>query len=256
MTQRTDDQNGVKTTETSFDILEALMELNGARISELRDHLGMPKSTVHRHLSTLYRNRYVIKDGDTYRISVRFLALGNHAKNRDEVYKLASEKVEELAEKTGERVQFVVEEHGRAVYVHVARGENAVKHDSRLGKTFPIHVAAASKVILAHLPENRVQEIIDAHGLTQVTNHSITDPDSLFEELEMIRERGYAYHREEYLDGLLAVGVPILIPGGQVIGGMSIGGPKHRLKGDPFETELPNLLLGASNEIELNIKYI
>lgn len=244
-----------KTTNTSFDILELLVESDGARVSEVSDHLGIAKSTAHRHLFTLFERGYLIKEGDQYHISARFLALGNHAKTRKEELQLVCAKTEEIAERTGERAQFVIEEHGRAVYVHVARGEKAVKTNPRIGRTFPMHVGAASKVILAHLPEDRVREIVETHGLNKKTDNTITNINELFEELEEIRNRGYSFHREEYIEGLNAVGVPIRGSGNQIVGGISVGGPKHRLKGDLFEDELPNLLRGAANEIEINIGF-
>ena len=46
-------KNPVRTTMRSFDIVETLHELNGARLTEVAEHLDLPDSTVHSHLSTL-----------------------------------------------------------------------------------------------------------------------------------------------------------------------------------------------------------
>jgi DNA-binding IclR family transcriptional regulator len=255
MAIHTKGKDRVKTTQTALVILEHLRENNGMGITELASESGLAKSTVHRHLSTLCDEGYVVKEGDTYHIGLRFLNFGENAKNRKEEYSMAEEKVEELAEETEERVQFIVEEHGYSVYVHRALGRHAVRTDPGIGKRIPLHSVAAGKSILAHMSEEDVWQIIEDRGLPKITKNTITDSETLFEELEMIREQGYSVNDQENLDGLKAIGAPILGADGQVIGALSVSGPTHRMKGEYFESELPDLLLGVVNELELNIAY-
>jgi DNA-binding IclR family transcriptional regulator len=245
----------VKTTETAFGILEYLLEADGARITELADDLGLAKSTAHRHLQTLYKREYVVREGDAYYVSLRFLEYGEQARNRKPEYSLVKKNVREIAEQTEERVQFIVEEHGRGVYVYRGAGEHAVQTDPGIGKRIPLHSTAAGKAIMAHLPEDRVHEIIDQHGLTNVTDKTISDPSVLFEDLTTIRDRGYAINDQENVKGLRAIGVPIRERDGGVIGAISVSGPTNRIKGDRFSEEIPDLLLGSANELELNIAY-
>lgn len=249
------DKNTVKTTETVFAILNALQDLDGAGVTELATHLGLAKSTMHRHLSTLAQTGYVVKEDDMYHISLRFLNLGEYAKNRKQAYILAESKVSELAKETEERVQFIVEEHGQAIYVHRAIGARAVETDPGIGNEVPVHAIAAGKAILAHLPGKNVSRIIERHGLPTLTPNTITDTEELFDRLEMIREQGYSVNDQEHITGLKAVGVPIQEPDGTVIGAFSISGPAHRMKGAWFKEELPDLLLGTANELELNIAH-
>lgn len=65
-------------------------------------------------------------------------------------------KVKEIVEKTGERAQLIVKEHGKAVYAHRALGEHAVHTDPGLGSRIPLH-ATAGKAILTNLPEKAVR---------------------------------------------------------------------------------------------------
>jgi DNA-binding IclR family transcriptional regulator len=109
--------------------------------------------------------------------------------------------------------------------------------------------------MLAAMPTEKVSRIIEQTHFVEVTDETITDVEELQQELAEIRERGYAFNREENLDGLHAVGVPVKDPNCGVIGGLSVSGPSHRLTGDLFEDELPTLLLGAANELELNIAH-
>ncbi|MFC6767674.1 IclR family transcriptional regulator [Natrinema soli] len=249
------DPGTVKATRTTFEIIETLAEADGGQITEIADELGLAKSTIHRHLATLEDLEYVVKDGDRYRIGFRFLELGEGTKKRTDTYQMASQKVKKIAEQTAERAQFVVEEHGKAVYVFGETGEHAVQTDSVIGKYRPLQSMAAGKAILAYLPEERVEEIIQQHGLPSLTENTITDEDELYEELEEIRERGYSINDQETIPGLRAIGVPIECPDGGVFGALSVSGPTHRVQGDRLEETIPNILLGTANELELDMKY-
>lgn len=253
-TRPNDDVDSVKAVETLFDILEFVHQGDGVTISEAASALDYAKSTVHRHLSTLEQRGYVVNE-DGYYVGLRFLEFGEDARNRRRAYQLAKEKVEELAEKTDERAQFLVEEHGEAVYIHRAVGNHAVRTDPGIGKRIPLHATASGKGILAAMPPEKVSRIIEQAAFEQITDKTITDPETLYDELAQIRDRGYAFNREENLDGLHAVGVPVRGPEGTVIGGLSVSGPSHRFTGERFEEELPSLLLGTANELELNIAH-
>lgn len=246
----------VKATETSLEIIEALSDLEGGRINELANHLDLAPSTVHRHLSTLRNRNYVTKEGDTYVLGTQFLTLGGYIQDREYGYRLAKPKVEQLADQTDERAQFMVEENGQRIYIHTAVGEHAVRTDARIGKRGCLHCSAGGKAILAHLPEHRVEEIIEQWGLPSVTEHTITDRETLFEQLRQIRKREVAFNYEESTARLNAVGTAVKRPDGRVLGALSVAAPAHRFKGTRFKDEIPDLALGVANELELNIEYM
>lgn len=248
-------KNAVSTVDTAFEILETLHANDGATLTALADELGLAKSTVHRHLQTLHHRKYVVRQGNRYYLSLRFLEFGKHVQTRKRGYLMARDKVKELAEETGERAQFMVEEHGLAVYVHRETGSHAVRTDPGIGKRIPLHTTSAGKSILAHLPDERVERIFDQYGLTAATEYTETDPEALFEEFERIRERGYSVNRQENIEGLRALGTTVRDERGDILGAISVSGPSHRMSGTLFEEELPNLLLGTANELELNIVH-
>lgn len=247
---------GLKTVETSLAIVEALQELDGARVTELAEYVDLAPSTVHGHLSTLRNHSYLVKEGDVYHVGLRFLTTGGYAQTRKKGYRLVEPKVRQLAEQTGERVQFVVEENGRGYYLYTAIGENAVRADARIGKQTRLHDSAAGKSILAYHPESKVHDVVDRWGLPSLTDRTVTDREELLAELETVRERGFAHNCDETMEGLRAVGAPVRTPHGGVLGAFSVSGPSNRMKGDWFEQELPDKILGVTNELELNLSYL
>lgn len=245
----------VSSVERSYAILHALKELDGARVEEVSRALDTPQSTVHKHLATLEGLGYVTNDGGVYRVGLRYLNLGGFARSNREGYEQAIGIVDTIAAKTGERTQFVVEEHGRGVYLHTTAPEQAVQTERHMGKLRYLHSSAAGKAILASLPPAYVDEIVDEHGLPAETENTITDREALYDELDRIRERGVAFNYEESIEGLRAAGVAVELPDSRVLGSFSISGPARRLKGEFYQQELPDILLGHANELELKLAY-
>lgn len=248
-------ESKVKTAQTVFEVVEFIKNNDGATITVIAEELEYAKSTVHRHLTTLLDLGYVVKTADGFEVGLQFLDLGQHAKTRHLGYELAHDKVVELADQTSERAQFLVEEHGEAVYIHRSFGERAVRTDPGIGSRIPLHATAAGKAMLARMDDSRRDEIIAEAEFDPITDATITNRENLFDELETIAERGYSFNKQENLDGLHAVGVAVCGSDGDVIGALSISGPSHRLKGKWFDEELPDLLLGTANELELNIAH-
>lgn len=247
-------ERSVGAVETMFRIVETLIEHDGAGVTELSTELGLAKSTVHQQLSTLANLGYVVKEGNEYHVGLRFLSIGEHARKRKKVSELAEPMVDQLATETEERAQFFVEEHGRAIYLYIKEGEHGVKAGRHPGKIRYLHSSAGGKAILAHMPESRVREVIGRWGLPAETDDTIIHSEELFEELAAVRERGYATNKEESIDGLWSLGVPVVI-GDEVVGAFSVSGPRHRLDTDWFRNDLPDLLRGAANELELKLEY-
>lgn len=242
-------------TETTLRILETLKRLDGAGVTELATQLDLPKSTVHNHLSTLRRNEYLVKEGDTYRVGLQFLEFGEYIRTRMKIYDVARPEVERLADETGELANLLVEEYGKGVYLCRTRGERAVQLDTYAGMRVHLHCTALGKAVLAHLSDEQLTAVIETRGLPKRTDATITDETTLREELDHIREQGYAYDNGERLAGLRCVAAPITDPDGHPFGAISVSAPTSRMKEQRFEEEIPELLLSASNIIELNMNY-
>lgn len=247
--------NTIKSVEKLFAIVDALVELNGARVTELADQLEIPKSSAHNYLSTMVRHGYAVKEGETYHAGLRFLTIGGHLRERDEAYQLSRPIVEDLAEKTNERAQFIVAENGRGIFIHRAASERAVDAGTRIGKRIWLHSTGAGKVILAHLDPEAREAVLDRWGLPERTENTITERDKLEDELAHIRDRGYAINDEEGTAGLRSVAVPVIGPEDELVGALSVSGPSRRLTDDRCHNDIVEVLSGSANELELRLTY-
>lgn len=248
-------KGGIKSIDTMFSILDTIQEWDGAGVTELSNELDISKSTVHSHLTSLKRNRCVVKEGDTYHLGLRFLNFGGYASDRLDIYDSAKAEVDGLVNETGETAQMVVEQHGKGIYIHQARGDRAVKTDSYTGNDVYLHCTSVGKAILSQMSEERVDEIIDRHGLPQKTAETVTDRDELFDQLEVIRSRGHSFDEGERIEGIRCVGVPVTGDDGEVLGGLSLSGPTKRMDGEYFRETVPELLKRAARVIEINDMY-
>ena len=247
----TEPKTPVKTAQTTFRIVETLKALDGATVTQLANHLDIAKSSAHNYLQTLDHEGYVVETDGTYEVGLRFLDLGGYARSRERLYSIATPEMERLAESTGEYANLLVEEHGVGVFLARERGESAVSLDSYTGQSVRLHTTALGKTVLAYLSRERVESIVDRHGLPAMTDQTITDRTELFDALEEIRQQECAYDRQERIKGLNCVAVPILNDD-DIAGALSVSGPVSRMDQERIDEEILPELRRAANIIELN----
>lgn len=246
----------IASSNTLLDIIEYVGDNGIVGVTEIADALDKPKSTIHPHLQTLKKRRFVVSEEGKYRLGTRFLNVGGKVISQNDLYHVAKPEIEELAEETGESVQLGIEEHGTGYYLYQTRGPKAVRTDSVIGTERPLHVTAFGKVILAFLSEDRVQEIVEQHGLPKVTENSITEYDALLEELSLIRDRGVAFDESELIVGIQCVAAPIFDQDEEVIGAISVSGPRKRMSGTRLRQTIPSQLKDVARIVEINISNI
>ncbi|WP_418283855.1 IclR family transcriptional regulator [Halorubrum sp. DTA46] len=243
----------VQASERTLAIVEALGDGEKRTLTELAADLDLPRSTLHGYLSSMVNAEYLVKEDGAYRLGLRFLDHGIAVQRANLLYEAAGPILEQVADETRESVWLVVEEYGQAVCLRKAKGDLAIQPYKTLGGRLHLHSIAAGKAILAHLPESRVHEIIDHHGLPAFTDATITDRDRLFDGLERIAETGVAFNDGESLERFRAVASPVCLDG-EVLGSLVVSGPKNRLRGDRFTEEIPDTVTGAANALELEVK--
>ncbi|WP_096390349.1 IclR family transcriptional regulator [Halopenitus persicus] len=239
-------------TETVFDVIEALNELDDPTVTELAERLDRAASTVHNHLAALQRQGYVVKNDGTYELSLEFFNVGMSVRNKLSLVSDVQSTVDDLARQTGEASWAASLENDWIYFICNARGEDAIQAYGDLGAKRRPHSIAAGKAILAHLSEETVAEILDHTGLPKHTEKTITTRSDLFDEFESIRQQGFALNRGERLNGGRAVACPIL-QDGSPLGSIGVSGPAHRFRGERFTETLPDAVLGARNIIELEL---
>jgi IclR family acetate operon transcriptional repressor len=120
---------------------------------------------------------------------------------------------------------------------------------SILGRSLPLHAGAVPKAMLAWLPEHEQRALLD--GLDELpvfTDRTYRDADALAAELEAIRARGHSYSDEDFDASARGVGAPIFDAAGDVVAGVSVGGPSYRIDDATLE-HFAALVRGAAHDI-------
>lgn len=245
----------LQSTSTTFDIIDALIDLDGGRVTEVADVLDVSKSTVYNHLHTLRSEGYVVMWGDEYHLSLKFMYVGQQAKMSDDAYQDAINVTTQLDEKIPFETGFIVEENGigRFLKPEVSQS-NTYDQFSLTGEKVPLHAVAAGKAILATFSEERIDAIINEWGLPKSTEQTIGTQEELFEEIATVRERGYAINQGENREGIYGVAKAAHKPDGTTLGGMSITSPVYRTKEGEFDEHAANLLDEHISKLEERLR--
>lgn len=254
------DPSAIKSVEHSLGIIKCLREHGPIGVSDLANRVEMPKSTVYVHLQTLLKHEYVVQVDGEYDIGFRFLETGSMIRRRNDVYRAAREEVDQLATEVEEAANLGIEQNGQRVILYKAEFGEAIYDNTPTGGFTYMHWTALGKTLLAYLPTARTEEIIDHRGLPVATTRTISDEEQLFNELEQVRERGFAIENEEHRNGVVAVAVPIFDTGtDDVVGALSVSGPKQRLTTDDSGTgikqDIVDALKNRANVAELRYNH-
>ncbi len=221
----------VKTVNRLVEILDSFASHpSGWSLVELSEHLGIPKSTLHRFLFALEIHGILHRDPSDrrWRLGYRPLLWGRGAANYGALRLIARPIMESLAAETGETVLLTVYQNGEVVFIEKVDSTHAVRLAVDVGTRRPPHAGASSKVLMAFLPPGEIEAIIQ-RGLPRLSPNTITDPQALRTELARIREQGYAISVEETDAGAWGVATPIRNSRGEVIAAIGIAGPTFRL---------------------------
>lgn len=243
----------VQAVETSCRILQFLQYQTQTSVTEIADQVGCSKSTTHCHLRTLTDCGLIVKEDNQYRLSYQFIGIAEQVRSQLGNYRTIKDETDRLAESTQEVAQFGIEEQGKVTYIYKQKSENGVETASGVGETQDIHSTGLGKAILSSLPNERVRKVIDKHGLSRKTKNTITDHEALFEELQQIRERGYAIDDEENVEGIRCIAAPV--NWGANVGAVSITGPTSRIRNERLEGELSDQIRHTANVIEVNSRF-
>jgi DNA-binding IclR family transcriptional regulator len=244
----------VRAVERAVQILSSLDDEHPERsLSEIVQATGLHKATTHRILVTLLNCGFVDRtaDGEKYRLGLRTIGLGLGVLNRFDFRQEALSHMGRLVERFQETCDLGVFDRGQMLELEVVHGSRALTIAARVGRHLPIHCTAGGKVLLAFLPSEVVEPVLNA-PLAAYTENTITSPARLREELEAVRRRGYGLDNEEFEEGISAVGVPIRDIEGNVIAQMSIPGPTSRLTPERI-SEIAQALMEAASAISCGV---
>ncbi len=223
-------------------ILEALQGSSGGLgLKAICDRTGIHKSTAHRFLKHLERERYLLRtEAGAYLIGPRLSQLSARGNQEATLQAVARPILWELWKSTQETVNLAVLDQRTALYVDVIESPHEFRLSSRVGTRRSVHVTALGKALVAFLPREARETILDSIVFQAATPRTIGNLVQFRQELEKVRRQGYAVDDEEAVQGARCVSAPILNSAGEPIAAVSVSGPVTRVS-----PNLVNAMAGA-----------
>jgi IclR family acetate operon transcriptional repressor len=232
----------VKAVGKALDVLERIAAGEVTTARDVVTRLRVPRSTAHRMLAELLDLELVQRVGERLVIGPRITRLAGGRVGSQRLVSVAQPEMIALRDRCRETVGLHVLEGGRRVLLYQA--ESTHEHRwvyTNPGQPMPLHAGAASKMLLAMLPEEEASGLLDRNGLPLFTPHTPRDAARLMREVRRIRRDGHAISREEVTPGIASIAVPLGTGDDATCAVLSVTGPTVRLTASTLERIRPQL---------------
>lgn len=245
----TDQDDRIPTNLRTLRILEVLGASDTPMTpTQINNELGLPKQTVHRLCKTLVAEGYLAKAPNDKRLRptrrLRGLASGILFSSR--TYISRHQVLMDVASRVNETVNFVVPEEEGMIYQDRVETDWPFRIQLPIGTHVPFHCTASGKTFLASLSPTARRSFVRSLSMKKFTPNTFDDPGALLDELKKISKDGYAVDNEEFVEGMVAIAVPIVDSNGRYCAALAFHGPLQRLSIEGAKTKLDILTNAAS----------
>src|SRR5271163_1818467 len=243
--------------ERALAMLEAVSQASdGLSNAEISRKLNIPKSSASYILRTLENQGYLTRDGESgkYRVGLKILSLSRGALGGLDVRGVALPIMRHLTHQTGLTCHLAVLDGPDAVYIEKVEPEGFIRMDTWVGRRMRVHATSVGKAIVAHIPQEQLEEILRKSGMEKRTPKTITTQPRLFRELEKVRAQGYAVDDEENNLGARCVGAPIFDERGSIEAGLGLSGTTQQVSPQTMPRIL-EAIKDAARHISMGMGY-
>ena len=232
----------------SLDILDAVATadrpLSPAEICTL---LKIPKATVHRLCGTLEKRGLIepVVDGRGFVPGRALHRMATGALASQHYYAERHAVLQALSRELGETCNIALPDGSRMIYFDRAETHWPVRIQLPVGSHVPLHCTASGKMYMSMLQKTLRLRILDSLDRERLTDNTIVDVDELMTELSLTASRQFAIDREEYIDGMVALAVPLKDASGRLFATLSCHAPCMRVSAEDVEQFLPALRSAA-----------
>lgn len=244
--------NEIQSVARSFAIIEYLS--NTAKATSLKEiavECSLPLTTAHRLLNNLCLLQYAVHEPNgQYRLSHKLFEIASRSLSGSSLISISKPILDNLSEALDESVHLVVREGNDIVYVYkVVRAIGAIQMASRIGMRLPMYRCAVGKAILSTLDDLEIAHIFNSSEIISTGPNTITDLEKLMEEINRIRQMGYAVDDEENEEGIRCVAAPLTCKSEDAAYAFSVSSIKSRIP-DARVAQIAEVMLRVKADIE------
>jgi len=226
-------------------------------LSQIKDAVGLNKSTVYRILYTLEEAGYLERDPETrlYRPGLKVLQLGFTAISSLEIRQVARPFLRQLAEEVGRTASLSVLDGIEVVYVDRVRYHEVIGVMLGTGSRIPAHCASLGKAMLAFLPPEELRQRLDGVDFAPCTDNTITNRADLEADLAEVRRHGFSINDEEWVLGLRSTAAPIMDENGAVAGAINVSVPTAEVSHEELISRFSPAVHATAAQISAKLGY-
>lgn len=242
------EENRIPTNLRTLLILEVIGRSDRAMTpTEINHQIGLPKQTVHRLVTTLEKEGFLAKeaDGKHYRPTRRLRLLGAGLLHASRVHITRHQVLKNVASQVKEAVNFVVPEETGMHYLDRIDTDWPFRIQLPVGTNVPFHCTASGKTFMASLSKSARKKFVMGLQLEKLTDKTHISPDTLLDDLALCAKRGYALDSEEFMDGMVAIAVPVTDTHDRFVAALAYHGPSQRLSLEQAEEKIDILFIAA-----------
>lgn len=242
----------VQSVDKAMELLEILLHYRyPMSLQELAQASGYPKSTLHTLLATLRRHEVVRQNDDgRYALGIRLFEYGCAVSGAWDISRLSRPYLERLAALSGASAFLAIMDGGNAIALDQCTAGGGVQVVPDIGSRLPLHATSQGKLLLSRLPDSEVLKRVK-DSMQPFTPHTITEPQKLLAELEVIRAKGYAVEDGEYKIGLRSVSAPVWDRYGRPRYALGVVGLFRRVASPEFQDTIHRVTETATQLSEL-----
>lgn len=251
-----DSRYKVPNLERALVIMEHLLDYPmGKSASELTEDLGFSKNSVFRITMTLLNHHFLIRDdGKRFRLSKKLLLMGCRSFGDTRFIEHSMDVMRACRDEIKESVFIGTMVEGEGVVIEQVMGSHPFKFTIDIGARMPIHCAAPCKAMLAFMPASERANIIKDAKFKRFNENTITKKRDYTQELEMVKNKGFALDHGEQIHGAHCVAAPVFDQYRYPIAAIWTTGPSDRLPSEQFD-ELGTVIRHHADIISRRMGY-
>lgn len=216
-------------------------------LAELAARLGLPKGTVHRMCMQLLQGGYIARDLNErdFAVGPALRKLAFNTLNHETVRGLRHDLLCELVAQIKETCNFTTLDAASVLYLDRVEAPWPWRLKLDAGEHVPLHCTASGKLFLALMPRPRRETLLAQMALPRMTHHTITSAKALREECAAVAAAGHAIDNEEFIEGLIAIAVPVVDASQSVLAALAVHASTSRVSRKQVQTYLPALQAAA-----------
>jgi DNA-binding IclR family transcriptional regulator len=247
----------IKSVEKIIAILNILNETPNLGVTKIAEMIEVNKSSAYRLLSTLEMHDFVQRNPETkkYKLGLVFLKYYSNIISDLSLTHVARPSLEKLVADTGESAHLcVLSKNNTAIFIDNISGPGKINVNVRVGSEEEFYCSAVGKNLVAFMPTEKLNKLVDSVEFKQHTIRTVTSKNVLLEQLERIRQQGYAMDDEEIFTGVRCVAAPIRDYKGNVVASLGISGSAARIEINNIG-EYAQAVIAAAREISEKLGY-